>query len=85
MRDQEQRRYYDPAKVRQPIPAKDILNTDDNVFYIGKYKFKKDLWIRFDILMNQKLAILYDNADVHFSIMQIDSTVRFALLVIKIS
>ena len=67
------------AEVGQPVPAEDAFHAYDQVVKIGKDQFEKQLRIGFDVFVNFDLAPVADNADVHFSGVQIDSTVMFVL------
>ena len=77
---QDERNVVQGAEVRQPIPAKDTFHADHDVIEEGKDHFKEQLRIGFDILVHFDLAALADDADVHFSGVQIDPAVMFVLL-----
>lgn len=71
------------AKVCYPVPAKDALNTDNDVIDIWGNQFKEHLRIGFDIFVNFGFALFVEDADVHFSGVQIDTTVVLVLLIVK--
>jgi len=71
------------TKVCNPVPTKDALNTDNDVIDIWKNHFKEQLRIRFDIFMNMGFAFLIEDADVHFSGVQIDTAIVLVLLIVK--
>ena len=71
------------TEVSQSVPAEYALDTNDNVLQIRKNDFKKWFGIGFDILMNHDFSFAADNADIHFSGMQVDATVIFMLIVVE--
>jgi hypothetical protein len=71
------------AKVSQPVPGKDALNGNDDIFPIRRDGFKKHLGICSDIPVNHYFSILIHNAYVHRLCVQIDTTVKFVLLGVK--
>ena len=73
------------AKIGEPVPAKDAFNTDDNVIEVGKDQFEKQFRIGFDILVNFYFSFLIDNADIHFSGVQIDAAVVTCVVGCRIS
>jgi hypothetical protein len=71
------------AQIGDPVPAKDALDTDDDVFQEGEDQLKKQLGLGGDILMQPGFALLVDDADVHFASVQIDAAVKLVLLFVK--
>jgi hypothetical protein len=68
------------TEVRQPVPAEDAFHADDEVINITKDQLEEQFRVGIDVLMNFDLAPVADNADIHFSGVQIDSAVMFVLL-----
>ena len=56
--------------------AKDTFNADNNVLYEGENQFKEQFGVGFDVFMDLDLPFMADNADIHFSGMQIDLSGR---------
>jgi hypothetical protein len=71
------------AQIGDPVPAKDALDTDDDVVQEGGDQLKKQLGLGMDILMQPGFALLVDDADVHFSSVQIDTAVELVLLFVE--
>jgi len=71
------------TKVCYPIPAKDAFNTDNDVIDIWKDQFKEQLCIGFDIFVNMGFALFVEDADIHFSGVQIDTAIVLVLLIVK--
>jgi hypothetical protein len=68
------------TEIRQPVPAKDAFHADHQVIQVGKDQLKEKLRVGFDILVHFDLPALADDADIHFSGVQIDPAVMFVLL-----
>ena len=64
------------AQIRQPVPAEYALNADNDVGQEWKDQLEKQFRIGFDVLMNPDFSFLVDDADIHFSCMQIDLSGR---------
>jgi hypothetical protein len=71
------------AKISEPIPAKDAFNPDHDTFDEWENEFEKSFRIGFDILVYKDFSILRQDADIHFSCMQIDAAVIVVLLFVK--
>jgi hypothetical protein len=71
------------AQIGNPVPAKDTLDTDDDVFQEGEDQLKKYLALGGDIFMQPGFAFLVDDADIHFPGVQIDAAVELMLLFVK--
>jgi len=71
------------AKIGEPVPAKDAFNANNDVLHEREHQLKEQLGIGFDIFMDPDLPLVADNADIHFSGMQIDTAIELVLLVIK--
>jgi hypothetical protein len=71
------------TEVRQPVPAEDAFNPHDEVIEVGKDQLKEQFRVGIDVLMNFDLAPVADNADEHFSGVQIDPAVMFVLLCVE--
>ena len=65
--------------------AKDAFNTDDNVIKVGKDQFEEQLRIGIDVLVNLGFAFLIEDADIHFSNMQVNTAVVLVLVGCRIS
>jgi hypothetical protein len=92
MHDQGQSRSYGRRKDRPAnmpegnalgVPAEDAFDTDDDVFDEGKHQFEKAFRIGFDIQVNDHFAFTIQDADIHFSGMQIDTAVILVLLIVE--
>jgi len=77
------RRASTPNGSALGVPTKDTFNPDNDVFQKGKHQFKKQLRIGFNVLMHFGFTFLIDDADLHFSCVQIDPAVIFVLLVVE--
>jgi hypothetical protein len=71
------------TKVSEPIPAKDAFNADGNVIEVGKDQLEKQFRIGFDVLVDFYFSFVIDNADIHFSSVQVDAAVVIVLLVVE--
>jgi hypothetical protein len=71
------------AKIGEPIPAKDAFDADGDIVQIRKDQFKELLRISFDVLMHFRFSGLIQNADIHFSSVQIDTAIVRVLLFVK--
>jgi hypothetical protein len=71
------------AQIGDPVPAKDALDTDDDVFQEGEDQLKEHLGIGGDVFMESGFAFLVDDADVHFACVQIDAAVKLVLLFVE--
>ena len=63
------------AEVGQPVPGEGALDRDDEVLAEGGDCGEEGLWLRADVSVQEHLALLVDNADVHRLRVQIDPAV----------
>jgi hypothetical protein len=70
-------------RSRALFGAKNAFNADNDVVQIWKDQFKEQLRIGFDVLMHLDFVVSVDDAYVHFTDMQIDTTVVLVLSFIK--
>jgi hypothetical protein len=71
------------TEVSKPVPTKDAFHPHDNIIEIRKDQLKKGFGISFDILMHFGFSLLVQDADIHFSCVQIDTAIVFVLLDVK--
>jgi hypothetical protein len=71
------------TKVCNPVPAKDAFNTDNDVIDIWKNHFKEQLRIGFDVFVNMSFTLFVEDANIHFSGVQIDTAIVFVLFIVK--
>ena len=72
------------AEISQPVPAKDALHPDDDIFLIRGDEFEKKCWIGINVLVKLNSSLLIENADIHFSGMEIDSAIILVLTSIEV-
>jgi hypothetical protein len=65
------------------VPAGDTFNADDDIFDEREHQFEKVFRVGFDIQVNDHFAFNVQDADIHFSGVQIDTAVIFVLPAIK--
>jgi hypothetical protein len=68
------------TQVGEPVPRKETLYGDDDILPIGSNRLQKRLWAGFPIAVQQDVAGLIQDADIHGAGMQIDATVKLVLL-----
>jgi hypothetical protein len=71
------------TQIGDPIPAEDAFDAHNDVLLEGRNQFEKKIRISFYVLMNPDFSFLVNNADIHFSGVQIDTTVVFMLFVVE--
>jgi hypothetical protein len=71
------------AKVGDPIPGEHAFDADHDIFKEWENGIEQRFGIGFKVLMHSGFALLVDDANVHFSCMQIDATIKFVLLIVK--
>jgi hypothetical protein len=71
------------AQIGQPVPAKHTFDTDSDVVQIRENQVKKHLGVGFDVLMHLYFVFSVNDANVHFTGMQIDPAVVLMLLFVK--
>ena len=68
------------TQVGAPVPRKDALHGDDDILPIGGDRLQKRLWARLHITVDQNLAGMVQDTDVHGAGMQGDAAVKWVLL-----
>ena len=63
------------AEVRQPVPGEDALHGDHEVVAVGGDRPQEALRIAGEVAVEEHLALLVEDADVHGSRVQVDSAV----------
>jgi len=71
------------TKVCNPVPTKDALNADNDVIDIWKNHFKEQLRIGFDVFVNMSFTLFVEDANIHFSGVQIDTAIVLVLFIVK--
>jgi hypothetical protein len=61
------------------VPAENAFYPDDNVFQEREYQLKKQFRTGFNVFVDFSFPFMVDDADIHFSCMQIDTAVIFVL------
>jgi hypothetical protein len=69
-----------PTKVSHPVPGEHTLNTNDQVIQVRFNYLHKRLGIGFDVLVDQDISLLVEDADIEASGMQINSAVMLMCL-----
>ena len=67
------------TEVGEPVPGEDAFDGDDQIVPIGRNGLEKRLWAGFHIAVQQDLAVLVQDTDVHGAGMQVDATVKLVL------
>jgi len=67
------------AEIDQPAPGEHALGADYQVFPIGGDGFEEGFRLGLDVAMEQDVAFLAEDAQVHFVGVQVDSTVMLVL------
>ena len=63
------------TEISQPMPGEDALDTHHDVFPIGCDQFQEPIRLCRNILMEEDLPLIVQDADVHHFGMQVDSAV----------
>jgi hypothetical protein len=77
---QNERNAFLGAEVRQPLPGKEAFDADDEILAVGSERFEKRLGRRFHLPVQQDLAGLVQDAEVHGAGVQVDPAVEVVLL-----
>jgi len=72
------------TQIRQPVPGKHTLDTDNKIVPIRLDGMKKSVRTGSDIFVKDDLSILTQDAEIHIVCMQIDSTVKIVLFDVKL-
>jgi hypothetical protein len=68
------------AQVRNPIPGKHTLDSNNDFRQKGEYELKEYLGIGFDIFVQNDFTQIIKDTNIHLSCVQIDSAVVLVLL-----
>jgi hypothetical protein len=71
------------AKIGNPVPGKHAFNADDDIFKVWEDGIKQQRRVGIKVLVQFGLSLGIDDADIHFSCMQIDAAVKFVTLIVK--
>jgi len=71
------------AKIGNPIPGEHAFDADNDIFKEWEDDIEKRFGIGLKVLMYSGFSLLIDDANVHFSCMQIDAAIKFVLLIVK--
>ena len=71
------------AEISDPVPGEDAFDGYDNIFPEWSNSLQEDIGIGLDVSVQDDLALLVEDAEVHSPGMQIDTAVKFVLLGVK--
>jgi hypothetical protein len=71
------------AKIGYPVPGEDAFYGNDNILTIGSDSLEKGITIGFHVAVFPDFSLFIEDADIHFSCVQIDSAVIFVLISVK--
>ena len=67
------------TEVGEPVPGEDTFDGDDQIVPIGRNGLEKRFWAGFHVPVQQDLAVLVQDTDVHGAGMQVDAAVKLVL------
>ncbi len=71
------------TQIGEPIPRERALHADHQPLSVRCNEFQEPFWSRWDIPLNDRLALCAEDADVHGLCMEIDTTIERVLLSIE--
>src|SRR5262249_14699910 len=77
---EDKRNAFTGAGGGQPIPGEETFDVDDEIGPVRHDGFEKRLGASWHVLVQQNLAILVQDVEVHSAGMQIDAAVKLMLL-----
>ena len=72
---------FSSAEVGQPVPGEETFDGDDQILTIGRHGLEERFRGGFHVAVQQDLAILVQDTDVHAPGMQVDPAVKWVWLV----
>jgi len=74
---------FELAEISKPVPGEHALDGDDDVVTERFDGFEKGLGLGVDVAVEQDVAVLVEDTEIHGSGMQVDAAVEFMLLGIE--
>jgi hypothetical protein len=71
------------AKIGYPVPGEDAFYRNDNILTIRSDGFEKGITVGFHVAMFPDFSLFIEDADIHFSCVQIDPAVILVLISVK--
>jgi hypothetical protein len=80
---EDERDVFIGAQVREPVPGEQAFDGHNDIGPVRGKGSEKDRRVRLHMAMDQDLAALVEDADVHHAGMQVDTAVKWVLRVVK--
>src|SRR4030095_10505876 len=71
------------TKVREPVPGEHALDSNDESVAVGRDRIEKGAGLGRELAMQQRLAGVIEDAEVHGSCVQINAAVKSVRLVVE--
>src|SRR6266851_7774244 len=73
---QHERNLFLPAHVREPVPAEHALDADDDAVTKGRDRMKKGFRVAGEVVVEDDVAVVIEDAQIHRSCVQVDAAVE---------